>query len=109
MSSENRAERQRKFSDQGVVEFTTPGSADRRKEIIRIFSDLVQEVEDGSGQVIVAGGITDRQKRHLIVHVNRQGIRPRVSIHRGVLYHNGEALVRGTRILVSEKTSRKAG
>lgn len=99
----------RKFRDRGVVELTMEASLPRRQELIKVLMETMEVVRHGSGQVIIAGGITDRQKRHLLVHLRKyhSGVRDRMEIDRVFPYHNGEQLTVGTRLLINGKKETK--
>ena len=93
-------DRRGEFKDLGVIGLTEERSLARKNELIKVVRDAVQEVSSGSGQIIIGDLITDRQKRHAIVFLNKSGLRGRVQIDRSFSYHNGQDLVKGTRILV---------
>ncbi len=101
----------RRFRDLGVVELTQTGSMERRRELVARVMGGVEEIKHGSGQIIIAGGITDRQKRHLLGHLGRfhSGLRARVHIDREFRYHNGTELVKGAVMEVADKVKKPTG
>lgn len=111
MLSENRAELTRRFRDLGVVELKTPDSTARKRELVTALMELMAVVKHGPGQFIVADGITDGQKKHLNVHINKfhRGLRGRVKIDRDFRYYDGQRLRRGTLIEVQARSVKRAG
>lgn len=105
MTVDTKANQPRKFRDLGVVELADPTSSGRRRELVATLMGTMEEVKNGSGQVIIFGGITDRQKKYLVVHLNRhhRGLKERVQIDRGFPYHNGQRLIKGTRVFIKER------
>lgn len=110
MSSENKAVQQRrKFRDLGVTELDSDTARPVRRQLLAVVMSTMEEVKHGEGQIIIAGRMPDSHRRGLIYDLGKNGLRKRVQVERGFPYHNGEALVVGTRILVSERTNKKVG
>lgn len=94
---------EQEYIDLGVTNLTHHRSLARKQELVGIIRRATRQIGDRSGQIILADRITDRQKRHAVVYLNRSGLRSRVNIDRGFPYHDGERLTFGTRIEVLEK------
>ena len=111
MTVDRAANQRRKFRDLGVVELKDPSSAGRRRELIAKVMGTMEEVKHGSGQVIIAGGITRRQEGHLMVHIKKhhRGLKERIEIDRSFPYHDGQRLARGIMFKINDRASTKAG
>lgn len=91
------------YIDLGITTLNSKQSLARKQEFVSIIRRSLASIGDSNGQIILANRITDRQKRHAVVFLNKNGLRSRVQIDRGFPFHNGEELVFGTRIGILER------
>ncbi len=92
------------YIDLGITGLRNQRSLARKQEFVSIIRRVTRDIGDRSGQIIVSDRITDRQKRHAVVFLNKNGLRPRVNIDRNFPYHDGNKLTFGTRIEVLERS-----